>query len=337
MIKTYGVVIKTIGPVHIGCGETLKKQDYIYDYHESTVHYVDGPKLIKYLKNKGVLDKYLSFMRKPPKGHPREAELKTFLNSVKISKQDWSHFIDFSIPVNQGKKNSSNKSKPLNDITLMIRDGQKSVYIPGSTLKGAIKTALLAIQNNADDKRLYSKLKVSDSLPIENSSLAIYEKIDVNKTDKPMPLYRECIDIGTEINTTITIEDDAFSIKEIEDAIKYFFDNYQKKWLDGFTHSAIARKVLKETMPNKNNIVYLGGGPGFVSKTLQYQLYSIDKAKEEIFNVLSRRFKWSYGKFKSIPKNVPIALKVTHNQKEQKWYQQGMCEISFYQTEKEKE
>lgn len=334
VIKTYDVVIKTLGPVHIGYGKTLKKQDYIYDFHNNIVHYIDGPKLVKYLKNKGLLDSYLSFLRNPPKGHPREAELKTFLSGLKILKQDWQYFIDFSVPVNQGKKNSGNKSKPLNDISLMVRDGQQSIYIPGSSLKGAIKTTLIASHNNESDKRLYSKLKVSDSLPIENSSLAIYEKIDVNKTDKPMPLYRECIDVGTEIHTTLSIEDDAFSIEEIEDAIKKFFDNYQQKWLNGFTHSTIAQQVLKETTPVNDNILFLGGGPGFVSKTLQYQQYSKEQAKVKIFNYLSRRFSKTYGKFKTIPKNVPIALKVTHNQNEQKWYQQGMCEISFHQSEK---
>ncbi|WP_240624150.1 RAMP superfamily CRISPR-associated protein [Staphylococcus rostri] len=253
------------------------------------------------------------------------------MDNLNIKKQDWHHFIDYSVPVNQGKKNSENKSKPLNNIDLMVRDGQQSVYIPGSSLKGAIKTALLGIRNNEKDTKWYSKLSVRDSLPINKDSIAIYEKIDVNRKDNPMVVYRECIDVGTEIKTTITIDDDILSINEIETAIKAFFDNYRKKWLDGFNSTAVEREVLNETIPAQKNIIYLGGGSGFVSKTLQYQRYSKDDAKYKVFNTLSRRYKKVYGKLKKPPKNVPIALKATHNKNERKWYQQGMCEISFHE------
>ena len=41
-IKNYEVVIKTLGPVHIGSGQVMKKQDYIYDFYNSKVYMING-------------------------------------------------------------------------------------------------------------------------------------------------------------------------------------------------------------------------------------------------------------------------------------------------------
>ena len=50
--KNYEVVIKTLGPVHIGSGQVMKKQDYIYDFYNSKVYMINGNKLVKFLKRK---------------------------------------------------------------------------------------------------------------------------------------------------------------------------------------------------------------------------------------------------------------------------------------------
>lgn len=58
----------------------------------------------------------------------------------------------------------------------MVRDGQNKVYLPGSSIKGAIKTALVSKYNNEKNTDVYSKIKVSDSEPIDERHLAIYQK-----------------------------------------------------------------------------------------------------------------------------------------------------------------
>lgn len=78
LLKTYNVVIKTLGPVHIGEGRTLKKHEYIYEYYKGVVHYVDGSKLVTYLKHKNLLNEYLDFIRKTPKVDSRKVQLKNF-------------------------------------------------------------------------------------------------------------------------------------------------------------------------------------------------------------------------------------------------------------------
>lgn len=326
--KTYTVSIKMIGPVFIGGGETLKKQNYIYDFHKSKVHMINGPKFVKFLKAKGLLKQYQEFLRYPSKA-PREQGLKYFLDK-NIRQNEWGNFISHTEQVHQGKRSGNNQAKPLNDIQLIVRDGQGKVYIPGSSLKGALRTILES--NFSGPKLEYNKIVVSDSKPIDEKNLAIYEKIDINKRDKPMPLYRECLDIDTEVEMILTIKDNAISIEDIEKSIRQFYKNYFDKWLSGFKSSPGGKEfALKGGIPEniKEPIIYLGGGVGFVSKTTHYQNHDKETDKKEAFNVLRNKFRKTYGKFKYIPDNVPIALKGTVNQSKNEWYQQGMCTITF--------
>ncbi|QHW35987.1 type III-A CRISPR-associated RAMP protein Csm5 [Staphylococcus ursi] len=329
-IKVYEATIKTVGPVHIGSGRTIRKQDYIYDFHKSMVHMVNGAELVKFLKGKDLLDDYQKFLRHPPK-KPRESGLKNFLDAHRIKQDEWKTFIKFSEQVHQGKKHGTYKPKPLNDIHLMMRDGQNQVYIPGSSIKGAIKTAVVSKYNEAE-KDIFSKIKVSDSEPIDECHLAIYQKIDINKVDKPMPLYRECIDVNTEIKFTLSLEDDIYTIEDIEECIQSFYKNYYNEWLIGFKETNGGRRFsIEGGMPALvgENVLYLGAGTGFVSKTTHYQLKNRLQAKKDSFEILRKKFSSTYGKMKEIPKNVPVVLKGTINEIKKEAYQQGMCMITF--------
>lgn len=336
-IKNYEVVIKTLGPVHIGSGQVMKKQDYIYDFYNSKVYMINGNKLVKFLKRKNLLDTYQNFLRYPPK-NPRENGLKDYLDAQNVKQSEWKAFVSYSEKVNQGKKYGNIRPKPLNDLHLMIRDGQNKVYLPGSSIKGAIKTALVSKYDNEKNKDIYSKIKVSDSEPIDESHLAIYQKIDINKSEKPMPLYRECVDVDTEIKFKLTIEDEIYSINEIEQSIRDFYKNYYDKWLVGFKETKGGRRfALEGGMPDvlNQNILFLGAGAGFVSKTTHYQLKSREQAKRDSFKELTKKFRRTYGKMKEIPSNVPVALKGTTNQSRRTSYQQGMCKISFQELNNE--
>ncbi|MDT2760811.1 type III-A CRISPR-associated RAMP protein Csm5 [Enterococcus xiangfangensis] len=339
--KKYLVTLTTYGPVHIGCGTVVRKQEYIYDQHKSLVHIVDGPKLTKYLSRNKKLDAFLDDITK----YQKNADLKRFLDSQKINHEDWKDFVINTERVNQGKiernintnRRQPATNRPLNDLHTFVRDGQNTVYVPGSSLKGALRTMILKNINEDNHKNsLFNKIKVSDSLPISNDNLAIYQKIDINKESKPMPLYRECIEVGTKIYFTLTIEDDAIRIEEIEKSIQDFYINYWNKWFIGFasTHGGkefITNKGVPRVLLGKNRpqVVFLGGGTGFVSKTLQYQMYPKEKAKKEVFQVLQRKFRRTYGKMRETPQNVPIALKATVDYSKNKWYQQGACLIKF--------
>ena len=66
-----------------------------------------------------------------------------------------------------------------------------------------------------------------------------------------MPLYRECVDVDTEIKFKLTIEDEIYSINEIEQSIRDFLQNYYDKWLVGFKETKGGRRfALEGGMPD---------------------------------------------------------------------------------------
>lgn len=349
--KLYKVILTTYGPVHVGCGEQIRKSEYIYEFHKNLVHVVSGPKLTKYLKKRELLTSFLQYLDKEKK----RADLKRFLTDNGIKQSEWAAFVVGTRRVCQGKVSKTERNqmqrgnrrpqqnnRPMNDLHLMVRDGQGAAYIPGSSLKGALRTALL--ENISDDKKdnpLFNLIQISDSEVIPDERLVIYQKIDVNKEQKPMPLYRECVDAGTKIVFTLSIDDDAkLSIEEVEKRIQRFYRNYWNRWFVGVAQTEGGKEIIRGgavpqalNAKNQPQVIFLGGGAGFVSKTLQYQMYEKEKAREEVFAVLQRRFRKVYGKFRETPKNVPLVLKVTVDYSKDRWYQQGACTIAFEKLE----
>ncbi|QIH75218.1 type III-A CRISPR-associated RAMP protein Csm5 [Macrococcoides canis] len=331
----YIIKLTTLAPVHIGSGIKINKQEYLYNPIEEYVSFIDGKKLTQFLKRKNLLKSYINFLQTE-----RVPNLIFFLKNNKIKPDEWNTFISHKEIVYQGKTDGKygqkSRNKPMNDINTFIKDGRDDHYIPGSSMKGALRTVLL--ESFEDDSRyntLFRKIKISDSRPISKDNMAIYQKIDVNKRSNPMPLYRECIKPKTEIEFDLIIEDDAISVSDIDKALKRFNNNYVEKWLSGIAKTEGGSEFFqretefKEILKPEDNVLYIGGGAGLVSKGLHYQVYSKEKAKQQIFNQLTRSFRRTYGKFKEIPDNLPMALKVSADLDRNEWYQQGLCKIKI--------
>ncbi len=332
----YKIILTTLAPLHIGSGSAVKKQEYIYDPRNETVTFIDGAKLTKFLKQRNLLNKYLEYLS----AWSSKADLKRFLFENNVKTYEWNAFESYKEKVYQGKKDGrmgpKSKDKPMNDIHTFIRDGRKEIYVPGSSLKGAIRTVLLkSIKEDIKQNKIFGKIKISDSKPISAERLAIYQKIDINKRDNPMPLYRESIKPETTIEFKMIVEDNIISLEDIEQSLKRFYNIYQQQWLQGFVNTDGGKEFfrLEETFKHHTSdeslYLYLGGGVGLVSKSLYYQELPQQQAKQEIFELLSRSFRKTYGKMKAVPDNVPVALKGTVDLAKNVKYQQGLCKIEI--------
>lgn len=75
--------------------------------------------------------------------------------------------------------------------------------------------------------------------------------------------------------------------------------NYYDKWLVGFKETKGGRRfALEGGMPDvlNQNILFLGAGAGFVSKTTHYQLKVENKQNEILFDILTKNFVELMGK-----------------------------------------
>ena len=130
-MKKYRCKVETITPVHIGSGDEISPHhDFIYD--SGYINLIDSQLLLGILGSH--LDTYIDFLKT---NHSHDS-LKKFLKKNNI-KYDLEKISRYKIPsVNlEGTGNNSTTS-----IALTIKNAGLP-YIPGSTIKGAFRTAIL--------------------------------------------------------------------------------------------------------------------------------------------------------------------------------------------------
>lgn len=304
MKQNYKVTLTTLSPVFIGDGNTIEKSEYLYDKINEQIIVFNRNKLLTGLMQINLLEQYCAAALKP------KFDLYNFFknNNVKLAQyKEWiSHRLDSSAVID-GRHS-------LKNILCFVKDAYGVPYIPGSSLKGAIRTAILSSQiakidlENEKEKLLqtteyknkkdlyqkansievkafntlnrkkenknavndiFSKLLISDSEPIENCELILCDKVDITLEGNERGIssvVRECLPPNTQINFTMSIDSEHFDVKDIKECIAERFESYHKNYLDYFYRADI------DNVSTLNNIV-IGGGAGFQSKTVTYDLF----------------------------------------------------------------
>jgi len=128
------VSLRTLSPVFIGSGESLTKKEYIFDKNSGYIHVPDLARLTAFLSKKGLIPAFERFLTLP-----RYNDLRAFLSENKVGEMDYRNFVRYSIDA--GEAAALEKFRGL--ITF-IKGPDGYPYIPGSSLKGAIRTAIAA-------------------------------------------------------------------------------------------------------------------------------------------------------------------------------------------------
>lgn len=144
-MKCYKGIIKTMGPVFVGDGGKLEKSDYVLNINNKMMYVMDTFKMFQGLKKIGKLEAYEDFML-----NNRYSDLYSFIkdNELLNDYADWakySYYVDF------------NMKQRGTQISTCIKDAYNKPYIPGSSIKGALRNAILnaeLITNN----RKYSSM-----------------------------------------------------------------------------------------------------------------------------------------------------------------------------------
>lgn len=141
--KTYELTC--ISPVHIGSGETLKKYEYLYDNKKNIVYFPDKNKWISLLQKYNLFEEYLEYVNNPEQLTRMNGF--TWLKEVyKINERDIiatasrKAMAPKNIAVSKGGRNIKGN---INDIVTAISLGGGGLYIPGSSIKGALRTGFI--------------------------------------------------------------------------------------------------------------------------------------------------------------------------------------------------
>lgn len=135
-LNNYLFRITAISPIHIGSGDKIGKKEYIYNPKERTVLIPDLKKMLEILSKKGKEKEYIIYMS-DNKGYP----LGSFLKENGFTFSDYEKWKAYEME--GGEILSKKGSNVLENISCFVKDPYGHPYIPGSTIKGIIRTALL--------------------------------------------------------------------------------------------------------------------------------------------------------------------------------------------------
>lgn len=331
-LQHYQMKFTALAPVYVGSGQTIDKKSYIQYGIKSPVIIPDREKMIRELCLLHKEQAYEQFMLRGNQGG--NDSLAMWLTEQKIDRQrvlGWARYTmdagDAFIKANGGKGTCK-------EINCFCKDAYGMPYIPGSTLKGMIRTALLAWEMKRNPSAYAGKLRdlerssamkknrnkyllqetkkietqafhllprmekrpedavnsvmsgliIGDSRSIPVKQLVLCQKIDysLKGAERALPILREAIKPGTEVFFDLTIDTQIlpYSIEDIQEALNLFQEDCYQYFYKRF------RRGREE-----KGIVWLGGGTGFVSKTILYNAFA-----EQGVKVADQTFQVTVGK-----------------------------------------
>ncbi len=302
-MKCYKVAIRTIGPVFVGSGREIGKKEYVF-LNRGKAGILDIQKLYAEMHKRGIGSLFEDYLLGRD-GSDLERWLKKrnikvgeILKAVKYT-VDCGETSRKQYPVRECIKDPYGKPYiPGSSLKGMFRTIflgaelmhfpqkyreenqrflQKEVNRESSTeylekeivrLEAAVYRTL---QRDVEDSKdavndILQGFVVSDSDPLSVEDLVLCQKVDLHTKgmEREIPILRECIKPDTRIEFTITVDGEVCPLTEekIFCAVKDFIGCYYKNFSSAFT--GIRAPGEKD--------VFLGGGCGFVSKTVLYPL-----------------------------------------------------------------
>ena len=177
--KVYKMSLTTLSPIFIGSGEKLNKSAYFC--YDDEVNVIDEKKLVKLLRSRRGL--FEAFMSEASSGN---LYLTKFLeNNIPNFKNLDIH--KYKLISHSNIITTKGKIKTLNDINTFIKSSNGRPYIPGSSIKGCIRTALIAGEIRRNKNRytdfFNTKKTVKDLQGLEDMALSNIFKEVLDKSN----------------------------------------------------------------------------------------------------------------------------------------------------------
>ncbi len=131
-VEVYDLSVQTLTPIHIGSGESLNRFDYIHV--DDWLYVVDHDKLFQELERIRFVEKYLRELE------TGRTSLNTFLRNNRVDLRQFAeNVVRYRMRLG-GQLNAGDFSYQLKTFIRTV-DGQ--IYLPGSGLKGSLRTSLI--------------------------------------------------------------------------------------------------------------------------------------------------------------------------------------------------
>lgn len=347
-LQEYTLTLTTKAPVFVGSGVVYGKMDYIFDAVRKTVSFIDQTQFFQLLIDRDLIDKYESFiLNKRPSD-----TIQYFLKN--ICKLD-AKTINSLIVNRVSAADALDENHSLKEIQAFIRRADGRAYIPGSSLKGCLRTVLLTNMllrdsNKAEPiniKQLESKylhtlqitkkqpdmvnsvmrgISISDSEPIDEKNMILASKIDSfpDGFKNRINVVRQCVAPETKITFRLTLDQNILSganiLTELREAIRAFDAFYIREYNSYFA----IKKEFEDLF--RDDFIVLGGGSGFFAKNLIYPFYAPNHAKA--VKTVSQSMQQKHKHEKDIEYGIsPHTFKITEFDRFA--YPIGLCQVTI--------
>lgn len=347
-LQEYTLTLTTKAPVFVGSGVVYGKMDYIFDAARQTVSFIDQTRFFQLLIYRDLIDKYESFiLNKRPSD-----TIQYFLKN--ICKLD-AKTINSLIVNRVSAADALDENHSLKEIQAFIRRADGRAYIPGSSLKGCLRTVLLTNMllrdsNKAEPiniKQLESKylhtlqitnkqsdmvnsimrgISISDSEPIDEKNMILASKIDSfpDGFKNRINVVRQCVAPETKITFRLTLDQNILSganiLTELREAIRAFDAFYIQEYNSYFA----IKKEFEDLF--RDDFIVLGGGSGFFAKNLIYPFYAPNHAKA--VKTVSQSMQQKHKHEKDIEYGIsPHTFKITEFDRFA--YPIGLCQVTI--------
>ncbi len=200
-LKHYRGTITALGPVFIGAGSVYKRNEYIFDERDNSVAIMDIGKVYQAFIDMGKdadIENYFSSFS------PASLSLKDWFAVRQINKDSYCDWIKYSMAAGDSIIENSRGRRKFSDILAFIKDPYGLPYVPGSSIKGLLRTALsvyeISKKSTAQQDRLLDPvLSVLD----EYDRLDERKQTDFRKKNSRNLYKKEALDIESEIFHTL--------------------------------------------------------------------------------------------------------------------------------------
>jgi CRISPR-associated protein Csm5 len=144
--QTFRMTLTAQGPVSIGSGEEISKKEYVLYPKDHRIVVMDMPKLYALAQKKNLGSSFEDFLC-PPAGYRRNQDLWSWIRKNRISGKELQRCVRYILPTG-----AIERSRNYN-VWAFVKDPYGKPYVPGSSVKGMLRTILLAGRLQKDPKR----------------------------------------------------------------------------------------------------------------------------------------------------------------------------------------
>ncbi|MCL2020038.1 MAG: type III-A CRISPR-associated RAMP protein Csm5 [Oscillospiraceae bacterium] len=327
-LRTYRIKLKTLSPVHIGGGVKVGKKEYIYDKARQLVYFPNTVKLIEALKSRSLLAEYEAFIL-GRQGDLHRFLLENGVEyggfsgeaiSVKGVTDERFNEIHTFIKDAYGEPYIPGSSLKgafrtviLNDMAYNERNNKSLFSLPRPN-NGRYNKFDSLRANKSNEQKLLNVLgrnnnsgnavndimaafRFSDSEPVSRNALTICRKIDlsIQGNENPISTFRECIKPDVEIKFSLTVDSKLTQKTVLSDLFEIGKGGSSRfmQMLDCFNNDYFNEfeRFFEEVAPFYPNMLFIGGGVGFLNKTMLLGMLEKEKRLDFTADFLTKAFR----------------------------------------------